>query len=193
MVADQKSGSSTRRSLRPPQFGLRTLLAIVTVCGILLALRQWLDPIVIFVLVFLAACVFCHVVGNAIGTRLRQIGDLPDAIPPEDSFQRLRVPPQPQDFAPATHLSRRQSLGWVIVIASSVGATSGAIGGGLFTFLVARGEAGPLEIVIGVIAFAVLGGLVVFAVFGFAQVLLGAIRQALNAPASANPTEARSK
>lgn len=193
MAADQKSGLSTRRSLRPPQFGLRTLLAIVTVCGALLALRQWFDPVVIFVLVFLAACVFCHVVGNAIGTRLRQIGDLSNAMPPDDSYQRLRAPPRPQDFAPATHLSRRQSLGWAIIIASSMGATGGAIGGGLWTFMNARGRVGPFDIVIGVIAFAVLGGLAAFAVFGFAQVLLGAIWQALKSQGNANHTEARSK
>lgn len=192
MVADRNQSLSARRSLRPPQFGLRTLLALVTACGILLALREWLDLRVIVVLVFLALCVFGHVVGNAIGTRLRQIGDSPDAMPPEES-RPTRLPPKPQDFAPATHLSRRQSLGWAIIIASSVGATSGAIGGGLWTFLVAHGQAGPLEIVIGVIAFSVLGGLAAFAVFGFAQVLLGAIWQALNTPANANHAEARSK
>lgn len=193
MATDHKPGSPANRSLRPPQFGLRTLLAIVTACGILLALRQWFDPIVILVLIFLTLCMFCHVVGNAIGTRLRQIGDSPDSVPSEEPYRRIRVPPNPQDFAPATQLSRRQSLGWAVVIASSVGATSGAIGGGLWTFVGARGQAGPLDIVIGVIAFAVLGGLAAFAVFGFTQVLLGAIWQALNSPANANHAEARSE
>src|SRR4051812_17369517 len=94
------------RSLRPPQFGLRTLLGLITACAVLLALRQWVSPVAIAAIAFLAAFVFCHVAGNAIGTRLRQIGDLQDAVPAEPP-PPARRPPQPHDFAPATHLSRK--------------------------------------------------------------------------------------
>src|SRR4051812_7023772 len=106
------------QSLRPPQFGLRTLLLLVTACGMLLALSRWTSPVVVVLLVFLAVSIFCHVVGNAIGTRLREIGDgsSPSQSPDEAiSFRR----PQAHDFAPATRLSERHSLGLSIVIASS--------------------------------------------------------------------------
>ena len=174
------------RSLRPPQFGLRTLLLLVAACGMLLALRQWLDPIVLGAIVFLALSVFCHVAGNAIGTRLREIDDQPQPSGPESPPTRLH--PRPQDFAPVTQLSSRHSLGWTIIIASSVGITTGAIGGGLWTFLAGNGHAGMLNIAVGVIAFAVLGCLAAFATVGFAQVLVGAIWQALRAPTAANPS-----
>src|SRR3954467_442153 len=119
MAAHPKSEIQNPKSLRPPQFGLRTLLALVAACGGLLALRQWLDPIAIAAIAFLAVSVFCHVAGNCLGTRLRAIGDRPD-FPPDDS-PAARNLPRPQDFAPVTHLGRRNSLGWTIVIATSVG------------------------------------------------------------------------
>jgi hypothetical protein len=166
--------------LQPPQFGLRTLLIAVAACGVLCALARWLEPVVIVAIIFVGATLFCHVAGNAIGTRLRSIGSQPDAL---DSplAARGRMTPQPQDFAPATHLGQRKSLGWTIIVASSIGVAAGAIGGGFWTFVAAHGHAGPLDISVGVIAFAILGGLGSFAAVAFAQVLLGAIFQALTA------------
>src|SRR5436190_9785699 len=180
MIGNPKSKIQNPKSLRPPQFGLRTLLALVAACGGLLALRQWLDPIAIAAIAFLALSIFCHVAGNCLGTRLREIGDNRDLS--RDDPSSTRISPRPQDFAPVTHLGRRHSLGWTIVVASSVGLASGAIGGGLWTFAVSRGQAGALNIAVGVIAFGILGGLAAFATVGFAQVLFGAFWQALNAP-----------
>src|SRR5436190_13783174 len=99
MISNPKSKIQNRKSLRPPQFGLRTLLLLVAACGVLLALRQWLDPIAVAAIAFLALCVFCHVAGNAIGTRLREIGDQPD--PTADELPTVgRISPRVQDFAP---------------------------------------------------------------------------------------------
>jgi hypothetical protein len=170
------------KSLRPPQFGLRTLLLLVTACGVVLAFvrLEWLSPIAIGVLLFLSASIVCHVAGNVIGTRLREIGDHSDRSRLDDPVGRLR--PRPHDFAPATRLGQRQSLGWTIVVASSVGVTSGAIGGGLWTFLASRGHIGLLNIAVGMAAFAVLGGFAAFAIVAFTQVLFGAIWQAMKAP-----------
>jgi hypothetical protein len=180
---DPKPQSEPSQSplLRPPQFGLRTLLAMVTVCGALLALLQWLPPAAVALLAFLVISIFCHVAGNAIGTRLREIGDRGDRA----AKSRVIAAPKRHEFAPVTQLSRRQGLGWLILVATSVGITSGAIGGGLWTFLSSRGQAALAEIAIGVIAFAVLGGLATFAIFSFAQVLWGAYWQALAGSGSA--------
>jgi hypothetical protein len=176
-IPNPKSQIERPLALRPPQFGLKTLLLLVTAAACLLALRQWISPIAIISLVLLAASVFCHIAGNAIGTRLRQIGDRSDNLP--DPEAPRRVAPRPEDFAPVTRLSERRSLGWAILIATSIGLTSGAIGGGLWTFVAGHGNAGALNIAVGVIAFGVLGGLASFAVVAFFQVLAGAIWQAL--------------
>src|SRR5689334_25419533 len=127
MVANPKSKIQNPKSLRPPQFGLRTLLALVSACGVLLALGQWMSPIAVAGIAFLALSIFCHVAGNCLGTRLREIGDQPQF--PADRSPRPRGRATPQDFAPATQLGSRHSLGWTIIVASSIGVTSGAIGG----------------------------------------------------------------
>jgi hypothetical protein len=168
-----------RRLLRPPQFGLKTLLGLVTACGMLLALAQWLHPAAVALLGFLIVSVFCHVAGNAIGTRLRASSSAsiePDLIP------RASECPKPHQFAPPSLLSRRQSLGWLVLVATSIGILSGAVGGGLWTFLASAGPADLMSIAIGVIAFAVLGGLAAFLTIGFVQVLVISLWQAMRAP-----------
>jgi hypothetical protein len=66
---------------------------------------------------------------------------------------------------------------------------SGAVGGGLWTFLAGRGHVGLFNIGVGVIAFAILGGLLAFATVSFTQVLLGAIWQAMNTSATSAPAD----
>ena len=137
-------------------------------------------------LLFLAAAIALHVFGNAIGTRLRQIGDRPD-IPSLDRDEPALRQPRPEDFAPATRLSVKQSLGWIIAAATLAGTIAGGFGGGIWTAVASRGPLNLFNIGIGVIAFAVLGGLAAFGVAALVQVLLGAIVQALRGTRSDGP------
>jgi len=168
------------------------LLLMVTGCAALFALSRWLHPAAVAALAFLAVSIFCHVAGNAIGTRLREIGDQPSADQPHEAAGAYRHP-RPEDFAPIGPLGRRQSLGWTIVVAISVGVASGAVGGGLWTFIAGRRHACPLSIAVGVIAFAVLGGMAAFATVAFAQVLTSAIWQAMKNPPTEHPSESALK
>jgi hypothetical protein len=165
--------------LPPPQFGLRTLLLVVTGCAVLAALSQWVTPVVLACLAFLVLSVIAHVAGNAIGTRLRELGSHPPAdaaaLPPGLNHGK----PRAADFAPATRLGQRHGLGWPILIATVVGTVGGAVGGVAWTLVSSRGPVGLLNVGVGAIAFAVLGGIAAFVSFGFIQVGLGAIRQAL--------------
>lgn len=165
--------------IRPPQFRLRTLLIVVTLSACVFAMTQWLTPIGWIAFVLLVACIALHVAGNAIGTRLRRIGDRPPDFTPSQVAAGL---PQPHQFAPVTRLGQRHSLGWSIILATVLGVLLGGTGGGVWTWISSRGPAGPLPIAIGVLAFAVLGGLAAFAAVAFTQVLLGAIWQALYPP-----------
>ena len=176
-MTNPKSQIPNPKSLRPPQFGLRTLLLAVAACAVLASLYQWMSPMALAAVVLLVLAIIAHVAGNAIGTRLREIGS--DRPFDDDASGRLRAKPKAEDFAPATRLGQRHGLGWPLLLATAIGTISGAVGGGVWTILASRGPVGPLNIAVGVVAFAVLGGIAAFAAYGFVQVGLTAVRQAL--------------
>jgi hypothetical protein len=161
----------------------------VTACAVLLAAMHWLQlsPLAVAGLLFLAISIFLHVVGNAIGTRLRELGDDPQIRRMDVELPCLA--PRPDDFAPATRLSLRQSLGWTIIAATLAGVILGGVGGGMWTFITSRGPVNLPNIGIGVIAFGSLGGMAAFGVFALIQVLSGAIWQALGSAAEGRSSQ----
>jgi hypothetical protein len=178
--ASQRVGKPT---LPPPQFGLRTLLLLVTACAMLAALSQWVTPVVIACVAFLMLCVVAHVAGNWMGTRLRDAAprQSPDDVAPA-GFEHGK--PAAGDFAPASRLGQRTNLGWPIVVAAALGVISGAAGGAVWTLVSSRGPIGWMNVAVGGLAFAVLGGIMAFAACGFVQVGLSALRQAHSDPKS---------
>ena len=155
----------------------------MTAFAVIFAASHWLPPIWVAALALLALSIFAHVAGNAIGTRLREIGNRKDNRAYELQ-PGARAEPR---FAPATRLSQRQRLGWPIVIATFSGIILGALGGGLWTILTATAHVPIAAVGLGVIAFGALGGILAFATVGFTQVLLGAIWQAMHQPGSESP------
>lgn len=158
----------------------------MSLLAVLFSLMSVMQPLAIAALVLLALAVIGHVAGNALGTRLRQNGSRPvdEAGLDLPTVKRWPRALSPDEFAPATQLSRRSSLGRPIFVATVLGTIAGGIGGGLWPAFAARNGPELASIVIGVVAFAVLGGIGTFGMFSFAQVLLGALRQA-NAEANA--------
>jgi hypothetical protein len=178
MGESPKSKFQNLKSLPPPQFGLRSLMLVVTVCAALAALSQWVSPMALAAVVMLVLCIIAHVAGNSIGTKLRELGSRPHNDDPNASGSIAK--PKKTDFAPATRLGQRYALGWPIVIATLGGTILGGIGGGVWTLIASRGPVGPLNVGVGCVAFAMLGGLAAFLAFGFVQVGLGAIRQTMS-------------
>lgn len=175
------SSSDLRPALKPPQFSLRSLLLLVTLCAIVFSLVNVLPPLVLAGLVFLILSIFAHVAGNAIGTRLRENGSQHRVA--DDASQgetRGSATPEIPRYAPQTKLSQRQSLGWPAFAATGAGLFLGGGGGGIWTASGAAGDAAEFSILVAVVAFAVLGGFAAFLAFSFAQVGLGALRQALS-------------
>jgi hypothetical protein len=160
------------------------LLLLVTLCAVFFAAGQWLPPVWVGALILLALSIFAHVAGNAIGTRLREIGSRKDSRA-FDLQPEARGEPR---FAPATRLGQRYGLGWPIVIATLVGIILGGSGGGLWTLLTARQHVPIAAVGMGVVAFAALGGILAFATVGFTQVLLGAIWQAMRQASGDSPS-----
>jgi hypothetical protein len=166
--------------LPPPQFGLRTLLLVMTGCAVIFALSNWLTPIALAGVVMLVLSVIAHVLGNAIGTRLRELGSKSRMEEKQPSPGQRLARPGAGDFAPVTRLSQRHSLGWPIVIGTAAGTLAGGVGGGIWTVTHTYGGPDIFSIAVGVLAFAVLNGIAAFVIVGFVQVGLSAIRQALD-------------
>ena len=167
-------------ALKPPQFSLRTLLLLVTGCAILFALVNVLPPLVIAALVFLLLSVFGHVAGNAIGTRLRELGGRPakQRAGSQNDAQEVGEIGPPR-CAPRTELSRRQPLGWTAAIVTTAGAVAGAIGGGIWAAWLVANHLSIFAVLTGVLACGALGGFASFLACSFAQVGFSALRQSM--------------
>lgn len=193
-MSNSKSKFRNPKSLLPPpQFGMRSLLLLVTGCAVIFALTHWVSPLVIAVLLLLLTAMLAHVAGNALGTRLRELGDRPgdeQVFVPPHGPDRFAV--RAEDCAPATRLGERKTLGWPIVIAALGGTVGGGFAGGVWTLLASQGTVGPMNIAVGAVAFAVLGGLGSFAAFGFVQVGCSALWQA-QSTAAPQPPASRSR
>lgn len=166
-----------RPTLKPPQFRLRTLLLGVGVCAVVFTSFQWLSPLGIVGVLFLMLCIAGHIAGNAIGTQLRENGDHPLPPPDEETRRQLYRPATAAEIGEATQLSRASSLGWVQWLATLVGILSGGIGGGVGAALLSR-KFDESIVLLGVLAFATLGGIAAFVAYSFVQVGWNAILQA---------------
>lgn len=174
--------------LRPPQFGLRTMLSLVALVAILLAARHVIGPIGAFVMLLAVLAVSAHVAGGALGTQLRSIGDTeigPDGLPARRRSAQSRV--APSNFAPATNLRESRSLGRPLIVFTLLGAMVGAVVGSWLLWL-ANGDRSTISsVVLGATSFGVLGGLWGFWVSSLLQVVWSAWSQA----DQESPTEAR--
>jgi hypothetical protein len=150
--------------LGPPQFGLRTLLLIVSLAAVLLSLSQWLTPITFAALILLMLSIVAHVAGNMIGSRLRD-GRTGQQLTQDKHEHTSEL--QEHHFAPVSKLGHRHSLGWLPLISALTGGIVGAAAGGGWTAVVIQPGFEWLPVIIAAIAFGVLGCLGGFLTAGF--------------------------
>jgi hypothetical protein len=161
---------------RPPQFGMRTLLAFVTLCCVLLGLAGLLGHLWALAISWLVLMTAAHVAGNVWGTRLNR---RPRQSPEEGDW------PQPGDTPivvcpAATRLQERAALGWTMVGVSIVCAVAGGALGTAALWFVGWGRIGYPSLIVGGVSAAVIGGFVGFLASSFLEVLLRAWSEALN-------------
>src|SRR4051812_41038018 len=101
-----------RPEIRFPRYGLRTLMAVVAAAAVLFAVMGTIGPLASAVLLMALAVVGLHVVGNAVGTSLRDSAprraiDPPDAEIADRPAARIHVD------MPVSQLRRRTPLGWI--------------------------------------------------------------------------------
>lgn len=163
--------------LGPPQFGLRTLLLVVSTAAVLLGLWQWLSPIYLAAIVFLLLSVMAHVAGNVIGSRLRDGKAV--KIAAEDKHEHATLLME-HHFAPVTKLGHRQSLGWLPLAISVLGLLLGAAIGGGWTAWLLRRDFDWFPVVVAACAFGALGAFGGFLLSGFCKSLGEAWSEAAN-------------
>jgi hypothetical protein len=152
---------------RPPQFSLRALFWLMAVVSALCAAMTAMGMVWSLMLLFFVALVVAHVVGNAIGTRLRD--DATRQI--EQSSWRgpaLPHPALPRMVAPPLH--ERRPLGQSLFVFVIAGAVGGAL---LGRFAFTYGHAHPLpasDAVLAIASCAVVGAIAGFMASSFFKV-----------------------
>ena len=158
-------------AIRPPQFGLASLMGAMTLLAILFSAAKLLYPLAFFCLLLLCMTLFAHVAGNALGTRLRTIGNQSQDDPNHPIASRLKNKPVAADeFAPAPKLSYRASLGRSMCFCTLSGAALGAVFGGCFLTWENWQLVTIPRILIAATASSVLGGFAGFLASSFLQV-----------------------
>ncbi len=160
---------------RFPQFGLRTLLVVVALAAVLFSVMGWIGPVPSAGLLLGLVIVGLHVVGNAVGTSLR---DRAPSRPPAKSIGR--DPPSelaaPRDNLPVSQLQQRTPLGWIVRVAVLLGSGFGAWLG--FDVLGQWVENSNFGLFVGTTSLAILGGFVGFLLGSFLKMSLMAWWQA---------------
>jgi hypothetical protein len=163
--------------LGPPQFGLRTLLLVVSCLAVIFGLWHWVSPITFAALLLLVISIIAHVAGNVIGGRLRDGQTGQRAV--QEKHEHVNDL-QEEHYAPVTKLGHRQSLGLLPIISAGTGMLVGAALGGGWTAIVTQPHIDWGPVIVAVIAFGVLGGLGGFLTAGFIKALNDAWSEAAN-------------
>jgi hypothetical protein len=171
-----------RRIGGPFQFRLRTMLLTVTLCGAACAVMNAIGPVWSVIFCFFVLLAAMHVLGNAIGTRLRDDATANAAIHAED---RPVCPPSLAVPARSKRLAQHAPLGRWIGVSTAIGLMAGGTLGGILY----SGRATPAGATVGTISSAVLGGFAAFLAGSFLRVSLSALWQAHCGKPTTGPSE----
>jgi len=167
-----------QRLLQPPQFRLRTLMIVTAVCCGLFALFSVVSLLLSTFIVLLLVLIGAHVIGNAVGTRLRDGAPAPELVIDDSQAAQIQAADQfagrPQRLRETTALDRRTIL-W-----TATGAIAGGILGGVGLSVVNWANISLPAGILATCSSAVLGGLAAFLATCFITTLRCAWREALD-------------
>ena len=172
---------------RPPQFGLRTMLLGVTLLSIAFAVSVAVGPARSAMLFLFVSLIVLHVVGNALGTRLRDHREREAhalrVVGSDDRPVSGAAPP----IAAAQRLQENTSIGRPWLVAGAVCAMLfGSVGGIAIAALVGEKLTVP-GLALGIGSSAVLGGFFGFMACSLWSVARNALREALETMDARSP------
>jgi len=155
---------------RPLQFSLRGLLWLMALCSALFAAMLAVGMIGSLFLLLMVSLVVAHVLGNLIGTRLRQDGSCrrEQRLPPGAVSTSANVVRTQADAA----LRQRRPLGLSLLVFVFAGAITGALLGRFLFFYVAWQHGAAPDAVVGIGSCAVLGAIGGFMASSFFKVAI---------------------
>jgi hypothetical protein len=147
---------------------------LAVVVGVACAAIGWLGLAGWMAVAVLVASVAMHVVGNALGTRLREATDR-DLARFVARGRRQTIPPPTLP----THLERRSSLGRLVPVSAGIGAACGGIAGTAALAILTNSS--PAGAAIGGVSSAVIGGIIGFLGASFVEIVRASLREAIAA------------
>jgi hypothetical protein len=161
--------------LGPPRFTLRTLLAVITGLCCLFGLMAALGSLWSIAILLIAGLVLAHVLGNSLGTKLRDRATRASALeagPAGPRATAINACVQPGRLSQQIRLSR------ITLVMALGGAMAGAFLGAVGS-AGAYPEAGTPAVALGTVSAAVLGAFAGFMTCSFVLVMRQAWREAL--------------
>ena len=161
-------------TLKPPQFTLRTLLLIVTALGCLLAVMTAIGSLWSLAILLLLALVLAHVLGNAVGTKLRDRSVGREHADPAMTSHR---PLPRRELLSPKRLTERARPHWITLVFTAGGALAGGYFGGS-ALAASYPDATAAAVVVGFVSSGVLGGFAAFTASSFLWVARAALSEA---------------
>lgn len=165
-------------SLKPPQFHLRTMLIGVALICVLLVVMVSIGMFWAMGLLLLILLILAHVVGNSLGTQLRDQGSrVTTAEADANKLPPIDIPAVWQRPS-AGRMQEKRPIGWLLIALSVVGAIASGVIGGLAISSLYWDKIGIGAIAIAALASGVIGGMGAFAMGAFIDMMRRALREA---------------
>ncbi len=176
IAGEAEGGQKTPPQLGPWQFSLSGMFAGVTAICVLFALMGTVGAAGGVFIALLVVLILAHVIGNAVGTRLRDDADrqIRKELERRQETSRLSAIPPPTNATAPVKLHENTRVGPEMIAVGIVGATAGGLFGLCSLWHVATG----LGVTIGATSTAIIAGLFSFAAASFIQMIWRAIAEA---------------
>lgn len=181
MSQTEQDPAQTTAALKPPQFRLRTMLIGVAFICVTLVVMVSIGMFWAMGLLMLILLIAAHIVGNSLGTQLRDHGSQlskVEEVPKKLSASPISVPPWPRPAG--GRMQQKQPIGWLLIALGVVGTIASGIVGGLSISSLYWEQIGAGAIAIATLASGVIGGMAIFVTGTFVDMVQRVWREATN-------------